>query len=35
MDFFFSVILGLILIGLSSRTAELERRVKKLESEKE
>jgi|LauGreDrversion4_1035100.scaffolds.fasta_scaffold05342_5 hypothetical protein len=35
MEFFFSVILGLIIIGLSSRTAELERRVKRLESDKE
>lgn len=34
MEFFFSLLLGWILIGLSSRVAELERRIKNIESEK-
>jgi hypothetical protein len=34
MEFFFSLLLGWILIGLASRVAELERRIKNLESDK-
>ena len=34
MEFFFSVLLGWIIIGLASRIAELERRIEKLESDK-
>lgn len=34
MEFFFSLLLGWILIGLAARVAELERRIKNLESDK-